>query len=67
MNEAPSASLWLDIGPFSQGKIITAVLLGRDGEAARLLRQWSAEDLFALGRAAERLGMLVRQEIARRG
>lgn len=67
MDEVPSASLWLDIGPASQGKIITAVLLGRDGEVKRLLRQWSYDDLTALDRASERLSLMIRQEKARRG
>jgi hypothetical protein len=59
-------ALWDDHGEVSQGKIITAILKGREPAARMLLRRWTERDLRTLSRAAERLMVLVDHEITRR-
>ena len=49
---------WDDDGPVSQGKVLTAVLQGREDDAAAMLAGWSLADLQALATAAGRLGVL---------
>lgn len=48
-------ALWDDDGPISQGKILTAILQDRGGEARDMLRGWSRADLLQLAAAAQRL------------
>lgn len=43
---------WNDNGPVSQGKIITALLQGKDDEANKMLKGWTEQDLYKLSRAA---------------
>jgi hypothetical protein len=59
-------SLWDDQGPISQGKILTAILQDREGDARFWLRRWSLDDLNTLERAADRLSLLCREVRARR-
>ena len=58
LREAPT--LWDDSGPTSQGKILTAILQGHEGEAGRMLASWSSADLATLTEAAEMLAMIAR-------
>ena len=56
---------WDDVGPISQGKILTAILQDHEDEAARMLSGWSVIDLDALEYAAGKLSLLCRQAIIR--
>lgn len=58
--------MWEDIGPASQGKIITAVLQDDPAHARDLLQRWSLADLRTLGQALRQLGLLVHMEESRR-
>jgi hypothetical protein len=58
--------LWADIGPISQGKILTAILQGRRADAELMLRGWSTNDLITLAKAADTLKLLNLQEQVRR-
>jgi hypothetical protein len=53
-------ALWDDDGPKSQGKIITAVLQDRGGDARDMLKGWSHADLLTLAAAAERLARMAK-------
>ena len=53
---------WIDEGPVSQGKILTAILQDDTDKARALLRGWSLDDLNKLGRAARQLDLLIGQE-----
>lgn len=57
----PPLQLWADIGPKSQGKIITAILQDREGEARRMLHGWSDGDLEDLEKACDKLSLLCRR------
>jgi hypothetical protein len=47
---------WVDDGPHSHGKVLTAFLQGRPDDAVEHLRHWSAADLYVLSQAAEVMG-----------
>jgi len=52
--------LWDDIGPISQGKILTAMMQDRESEAREMMCGWTGKDLDHLARAADRLAQLAR-------
>ena len=51
--------LWDDVGPASQGKIVTAILQDRDQEARQMLRRWTSADRRTLQRALRHLDRMI--------
>lgn len=58
--------LWKDDGPYSQGKVITAILQNREDDAREILRSWAFRDLVSLVKAAEKLATMATQEAIKR-
>lgn len=63
MTNPPS---WLDQGPVSQGKILTAILQRRHEDALAMVRNWSDADLRSLEEAATRLARMAGRELRER-